>query len=125
MADLALLSADYFEVPEDDIRQIVSSLTVVAGKVVYAADDFKSFDTPLPPAMPDWSPVRSYGGYFKPTLAEGALSQRGASNAMLACGCSRRCGVHGHAHAFARSSPLPTTDTGGFWGALGCSCWAA
>jgi predicted amidohydrolase YtcJ len=123
MADLALLSADYFAVPEDEIRHIVSSLTVVAGKIVYAADDFKSLDTPLPPAMPDWSPVRTHGGYYKPSLSKAALMQRQHQAAALACGCSRACGVHGHAHARARGEP--TADRGGFWGALGCACWAA
>ena len=122
MADLAVLSADYFAVAEDDIRHIVSSLTVVGGKIVYAADDFKSLDTPLPPAMPDWSPVRTHGGYFKPTLSAAALRQRQHASAMLACGCSRVCGVHGHGHAAAAGAP--TADRGGFWGALGCACWA-
>ena len=37
LADLAVLSADYFSVPEDDIKGIESVLTMVGGKVVYAA----------------------------------------------------------------------------------------
>jgi predicted amidohydrolase YtcJ len=123
LADLAVLSADYFGVPEDDIRHIVSSLTVVGGKIVYASDDFKSLDAPLPPAMPDWSPVRSYGGYHKPKLSPAKLGKQRSAAAMLECGCSRACGVHGHAHAFAGHAP--TDDRGGFWGALGCACWAA
>jgi hypothetical protein len=122
MADLAVLSADYLAVAEDDIRNIVSSLTVVGGKIVYAADDFKLLATPLPPAMPDWSPVRTHGGYFKPKLSAAALRQRQHASAMLACGCSRVCGVHGHAHA--ATAGAPTADRGGFWGALGCACWA-
>ena len=36
LADLAVLSADYFAVPEEEIRGIESVLTVVGGKVVYA-----------------------------------------------------------------------------------------
>ena len=123
MADLALLSADYFAVAEDDIRHIVSSLTVLGGKIVYAADDFHSLDTPLPPAMPDWSPVRTHGGYHKPSLSQAALRERGHAAAALFCGCSRACGVHGHAHA--RAAGAPSADGGGFWGALGCACWAA
>ena len=123
MADLALLSADYLAVAEDDIRHIVSSLTMVGGKIVYAADDFKSLDSPLPPAMPDWSPVRTHGGYSKPTLSAAALRQREHQAAALRCGCSRVCGIHGHAHAAARGEP--TADRGGFWGSLGCACWAA
>jgi hypothetical protein len=41
LADLAVLSADYFSVPEEDIKGIESVLTVVGGKVVYGAGEFK------------------------------------------------------------------------------------
>ena len=37
LADLAVLSADYFSVPEEEIKGIESVLTVVGGKVVYGA----------------------------------------------------------------------------------------
>ena len=40
LADLAVLSADYFKVPEEEIKGIESVLTVVGGKVVYAAGEF-------------------------------------------------------------------------------------
>ena len=39
-ADFAILSADYFAVPERDIRAIESVLTVTGGDVVYAAPPF-------------------------------------------------------------------------------------
>lgn len=39
-ADLSVLSADYFTVAEDDIPSITSELTLVAGRVVHAGDDF-------------------------------------------------------------------------------------
>ena len=122
LADLAVLSADYFKVAEEDIRHIMSSLTVVGGKVVYAAFDFKSLDPPLPAPMPDWAPTRSYGGYPKPTLQEARLQRRQDDTARLNCGCSRVCGVHGHAHTAANGAPA--ADRAGFWGALGCACWA-
>ncbi|MBI3636690.1 MAG: amidohydrolase [Candidatus Rokubacteria bacterium] len=35
LADLAVLTADYLTVPEDDIRKITSVLTVIGGKVVH------------------------------------------------------------------------------------------
>ena len=39
-------------------------LTVVGGRVVYGAGEFGPLDdNPLPPAMPDWSPTRLFGGY--------------------------------------------------------------
>jgi predicted amidohydrolase YtcJ len=65
-ADFALLSADYFSVPEEQIRNIVSVLTVVGGEVVYAAEPFAALGEgltppPLPPVSPAWSPVAHLG----------------------------------------------------------------
>jgi predicted amidohydrolase YtcJ len=75
LADLAVLSADYFSVPEEQIKGIESVLTIVGGKVVYAAAEFQSFGPPPIPVSPDWSPVKAYGGYYRaqpgsPTLAQ-------------------------------------------------------
>src|SRR5262249_49592291 len=42
LADLAVLSADYFSVPEDDIKRLESVLTIVGGRVVYGAGEFSS-----------------------------------------------------------------------------------
>jgi predicted amidohydrolase YtcJ len=117
LADLAVLSDDYFSVPGEAIQDITSVLTVVGGKAVYGDADFKDLAPPLPPAMPDWSPVRTFGGYQKRAAAD---QQRKYAFA-AACGCNTACGVHGHAHAWGLSVP---TDDQSFWGALGCSCWA-
>jgi hypothetical protein len=72
--------------------------------------------------MPDWSPVRAFGGYgaWADAPARTAVTQRAA----LSCGCDHACAIHGHAHATAWSSRLPTSDLKNFWGALGCACWA-
>ena len=40
LADLAVLSADYLTVPEDQIRSLESLLTMVGGRVVYSAGRF-------------------------------------------------------------------------------------
>ena len=64
LADLAVLSADYFSVPEDEIKAIESLLTVLDGKIVHAAGDFRQLSPPPLPVSPDWSPVRSFGGYY-------------------------------------------------------------
>jgi predicted amidohydrolase YtcJ len=40
LADLAVLSKDYFRVPEEEIKGIESVLTVVNGNIVYAAGGF-------------------------------------------------------------------------------------
>ncbi|MBC7938292.1 MAG: amidohydrolase, partial [Chitinophagaceae bacterium] len=41
LADFALLSADYFSVPESEISGLVSVLTVLGGKVVHGSGDFE------------------------------------------------------------------------------------
>ncbi|CAM5455296.1 putative N-substituted formamide deformylase [Streptomyces afghaniensis 772] [Streptomyces afghaniensis] len=63
LGDLALLSEDYFTVPEPDIAHIESLLTVVGGRIVHAAAEYEGLDEELPPVSPAWSPVAHYGGY--------------------------------------------------------------
>jgi len=114
-------SRDYFACAENEIAGLTSHLTVVGGRIVYGAADFARFDeTPPPPAMPDWSPVRTFGGYG----AWGAADAQVLQNTAQGCGCAKRCGVHGHDHATAWSAKLPIADLKNFWGALGCACWA-
>ncbi|TDA49071.1 amidohydrolase family protein, partial [Burkholderia pyrrocinia] len=124
LADLVVPDRDFFACAEDDIAGTTALLTVVGGKIVWGAGPFASHDAPIPPAMPDWSPVREYGGYggWGATQRNGAPLQRAAAAAM--CGCASACNVHAHAHASAWGSALPTSDAKGFWGAFGCSCWA-
>ena len=45
LADLAVLSADYFSVAEDEIKNLESVLTIVGGKPVYAAQEFSESRT--------------------------------------------------------------------------------
>ncbi len=63
LADLAVLSDDYFAVDEAVIRRIQSVLTIVNGKIVYADEEFAGDCPDLPPVSPDWSPLKRYGGY--------------------------------------------------------------
>lgn len=63
LADLAVLSSDYFSVPDDDVRSIESVLTLVGGRVVYASGDFGSMAPPPLPVSPGWSPAARYDGY--------------------------------------------------------------
>jgi predicted amidohydrolase YtcJ len=83
LADFAVLSHDYFDVPDEQIRQIVSELTVVDGRVVYADGAFRQHDMTPPPPMPDWSPVNFGSRYWKspraqaPAIAMGIASGRG------------------------------------------------
>lgn len=125
LADLIVPSKDYFSCREDEISFLTSDLTVVGGKVVYGDGDFADHDdTPLPPAMPDWSPVRTFRGYAAWGEPEGAGQNSLRRQAIAGCGCSSNCGIHGHDHAQAWSSNAPVADLRSFWGALGCACWA-
>jgi hypothetical protein len=114
LADLALLSADYFAVPESEIAQLRSVLTLLGGTIVHASGDFARLNPALPRPMPDWSPVATFGGYQHPERQ--ALAS--------ACGCRSGCAVHGHDHAAALGAAVPAADVQGFWGSFGCGCWA-
>jgi hypothetical protein len=106
LADAVVLSQDYFSVPEDDIEQIASVLTLLGGVPVYGDGDYKDLAPALPPPMPDWSPVRAFGGYQAPT-----------ANSLPKMGCAV------HSHGPVTSVPVDGGDFSAFWGALGCSCW--
>jgi predicted amidohydrolase YtcJ len=125
LADLIVPDRDYFACAEDEIADITSDLTIVGGKVVYGAADFASLDKSPPPlAMPDWSPVRSYGGYAAWADAKGTGKADGRRKLAMSCACANTCNVHAHDHATAWSSKLPIADLRSFWGAFGCSCYA-
>jgi predicted amidohydrolase YtcJ len=124
-ADLIVPDRDFFSCADSEIADITSELTVVGGRIVYGAGNFKALDANVPPpAMPDWSPVRRFGGYGN-WADEGSSRKSNLSmKAMQMCGCANTCNVHGHDHATAWSSKLPIADLKSFWGALGCACWA-
>jgi hypothetical protein len=105
LADLIVPSLDFFSCADDEIADLCAHLTIVGGRIVYAAEDFRRYDDAPPPAMPDWSPLRTFGGY----AAWGEAQPRPSAVASR-----RSCAVHGH-HA---------ADPQSLWGALGCACWA-
>ena len=106
LADLAVLSADYFSVPEEEIKGIESVLTVVGGKVVYGAGEFAQLAPPPLPVLPEWSPVNAYGGYHS--------IQSQPIGAVRAHACT---GVLRRHHDSGQLNEQP------FWG-LGCECFA-
>lgn len=120
LADLVVLSKDYFSVAEEEIKGIESVLTVVDGKVVYAAGHFSPLAPPPIPVLPEWSPVVKVPGHYR--SAPPATAKIGAMVQMHQC-CGS-CGVHGHQHDIARKSSIPVSDEQAFWGVLGCSCFA-
>jgi len=101
-ADLAVLSQDYFTIPEVEIKGIEALLTIMGGKIVHASGDFAPLAPPLPPVSPDWSPVASYGGYHRKNAAEG-LQREG-------------CACHSH-------RPVWSPQDSRLWG-IGCDCFA-
>jgi predicted amidohydrolase YtcJ len=111
LADLAVLSADYFSIPEEEIKHLESVLTFVGGKIVYASDEFSKLAPPPLPVSPDWSPIKEYGGYAK------------ALNPALGASHSAACS-HIEAPSDGQSRPhLQVFGEFGLWG-LGCDCFA-
>ena len=112
LADLSVLSRDYFSVPAEEIRGIESLLTVVDGRVVYADGPFGSHAPPPLPVSPDWSPVGVYGGYHNSAAAVAA--QPPAATSTLA-----------RWQSLLRRTPggIPDSEAP-LWGAFGCGCWA-
>jgi predicted amidohydrolase YtcJ len=138
LADLAVLSEDFFSIPEERIKRIESVLTMLGGAVVHAADEFQELAPPVLPVMPDWSPASHFGGYGAPKY------YAAASFAAHPAGCS--CPAHRPhpagcacpAHAFNAAEVLgrllgqataPADRTlradpaTGFFG-IGCDCFA-
>ena len=111
LADLAVLSGDYFSIPEEEIKHLESVLTIVGGKVVYASEEFSKLAPPALPVSPDWSPVKSYGGYAK--------SSKRSIGASHSAACSHATGEpRGE-----KSWHLPVLGEFGLWD-LGCDCFA-
>ena len=105
LADFAVLTADYFTVPEEEIKDLQSVLTVVGGEVVYANKDFdKVAPSPLPAAL-DWAPTAHYGGYCNPLTHPVKAFTHSCRN---------------HAAVQHRSTPRLGEA---IWG-LGCDCFA-
>jgi hypothetical protein len=101
-ADLCALSADYFSIPEVEIKALESVLTLVAGKPVYATQEFRHLDPPALPVLPEWSPVARFGGYGAPLVHH----QASARQAAPPCRAHRHGPQHSHE------------------GLGGCLCWA-
>jgi hypothetical protein len=106
LADLAVLTADYFSIPETEIRDLESVFTILGGKPVYGVGDFVKLAPELPPPAPDWSPVLTYGGYGAPGYRKTAA----LGSPVNVCDASSSAEAH-------------LASTGGFFG-LGCDCFA-
>jgi predicted amidohydrolase YtcJ len=115
-ADLSVLSADYFSIPEEQIKHLESVLTMVGGKVVYAAEEFSTLAPPPLPVSPDWSPVKVYGGYAH---TGGVQAQRSAVNLQA----HARWRLRDRVRAPGTKAHRWVLGESGLWG-LGCDCLA-
>ena len=100
-----------FEEVTKAFKGIESELTMVGGKVVYGAGDFAGLAPPPLPVLPDWSPVKAYGGYYQ------SRQQQAGSTQAHACAHS----PHGLLHRLLDSIRRDHSEP--LWG-LGCECFA-
>jgi predicted amidohydrolase YtcJ len=112
LADLAVLTADYFSVPEEEIKRIESVLTIVGGKVVFGAGEFERLAPSPLPVSPDWSPVKVYGGYHQAQPAQTPVAHQCAQPGLL----------HQLLHAFTDKTRSLTARRGPV--GLPCECYA-
>jgi hypothetical protein len=112
LADLAVLSADYFSVPDEEIKKIESQLTVVDGKVVYGVGDFQQLAPSELPVSPDWSPVKSVGGYYPAQADQSPVVHHSATPGRL----------HQLLDSLTRGSGLVVPQAGAY--GLACDCFA-
>ena len=109
LADLAVLSSDYFSIPVEEIKNLESVLTIVGGKVVYAAGEYSKIAPPELPVSPDWSPVKQYGGY--------------ASRPMAGVAACEAVSPHDAKRSGGDKAHLSVLGELGLW-SLGCDCFA-
>jgi predicted amidohydrolase YtcJ len=112
LADLAVLSADYFSIPEEQIKSLESVLTLVGGKVVYGTAEFERLSPPPLPVSPDWSPVKYYGGYARADTTQDTAARHQAHRSL-----------HDHVHSLGAKAHSWVLGESGLWG-LGCECMA-
>jgi hypothetical protein len=122
LADFVALSGDYFSVPEEEIKAIESVLTVVGGKIAHATEEFSSHAPPPIPVLPEWSPVKVFGGYGAPLDAVKAAR----AGVPVKHHHSAECHQHGCAHALHQlfaAANAARNRYAGFFGS-GCDCFA-
>ncbi|MBI5570440.1 MAG: amidohydrolase [Desulfomonile tiedjei] len=107
LADLTVLSADYFSISEEQIKHLESVLTLVGGRIVFAASEFGRLGPPPLPVSPDWSPVKTYGGYAGAGVAKNPVRRQ----------------AHHHAQARGAHTHRWVLGESGLW-TLGCDCFA-
>ena len=123
LADLTALTEDYFVVPEEKIKGIESVLTIVGGRIVYGAQEFQGLDPAPLPVLPEWSPIKVYGGYGAPLdIRKAARAGVPVPQHQHSAECrSQGCGHASHQLQDGSKAAAPRYSD--FWG-LGCDCFA-
>jgi predicted amidohydrolase YtcJ len=116
LADLAVLTEDYFSVPEERIKSLESVLTIVDGKAVYGAAEFTKIAPPALPVMPDWSPVAHFGGYGAPGYAR-------CEEDHIHTSCCSPIHLHSHSQGHHQQHTASPAGWQQLWGS-GCDCFA-
>jgi len=93
--------------PQEEIKHLESVLTVVGGRVVFAAGEFKRLGPSPLPVSPDWSPVKPYGGYANEDVAKAAIRRQS----------------HDHVGPLGANAGRWVLGESGVW-ALSCDCFA-
>ena len=122
LADLVALTDDYLSVAEEEIKGIESVLTIVGGKVVHATNEFVPHAPPPIPVLPEWSPVKVFGGYGAPldtrkAARAGVPIQHQHNATCHSCGCTHA------AHQLLAGIEAARNRYAEFFG-LGCDCFA-
>jgi len=97
--------------------------TVVDGKIVHATDEFSPHAPPQIPVVPEWSPVKVFGGYGAPldvrkaALAGVPMPQHRHNAECHHGGCDHA------AHQLLAGIEAARNRYAGFFG-LGCDCFA-
>ena len=122
LADLAVLSADYFSIPESEIRGLESVLTIVGGQTVYAAEEFSDIAPPPLPVSPDWSPVAYYNGEQYSQQNSQKIAFLSYSSSHIG-GCIQNS-MNANISKNLSSSLLNSTgNLSGWLGGIGCGCF--
>ncbi|WP_413160484.1 amidohydrolase [Capilliphycus salinus ALCB114379] len=122
LADLAVLSADYFSIPEEEIRGLESVLTIVGGQTVYADQEFSNLAPPPLPVSPDWSPVAYYGGeqYSQQKSNQISLSTHLSTHVGCCLPASLNSKISNNLSASLLNS---ASGFSGWIGGMGCGCF--
>ena len=122
LADFVALTDDYLSVSDEEIKGIESVLTVVGGKIVHATDEFANYAPPPIPVLPEWSPIKVFGGYGAPLDVRKA-ARAGVPVAHEHNAACRQFGCHHALQQLFTAAESARNRYADFFG-LGCDCFA-